>query len=810
VASRDNSNTSIRAIAFHLPQFHPIPENDEWWGKGFTEWTNVVKARPLFPGHHQPHLPADLGFYDLRLPDSRAAQAELAASYGIHGFCYYHYWFNGQRLLGRPLDEILGSGEPDFPFCLCWANESWTRGWLGQEREVLISQTYNPDDELMHARWLAKAFADSRYLRKDGRAIFLVYRPGNLPEPKRLTETLRTACNRNGDKDPYLIGVDAHRVQDFRNDGFDATLAFEPALGRLPRAFDDAFRLRRLWRNLRLGVMSGRLKVYDYTEARQRMLSLVRPFPTIPCVFVGWDNTPRRGPKGLIVVNSSPQAFGNALEAECAKLRASGDCDPILFINAWNEWAEGNHLEPCQRWGHKHLEMIRNVLAMNGRVSDTLPIPATYNRSEMGSHAKASYEPSHSIGPSSNPFPGTMTSGEMVSLNEPAKQSKDTRSSEDVIRAIAFHLPQFHPIPENDEWWGKGFTEWTNVVKARPLFPGHYQPHLPADLGFYDLRLPEARAAQAELASSYGIYGFCFYHYWFNGRQLLERPVNEIWQSGQPDFPFCLCWANENWTRQWDGSEGHVLLEQHYCEADDLAHIRALIPLFFDRRYIRVEDRPLFLVYQALRLPNPRETTAAWRREAERAGLKGLFLVRVESGGNEEDDPRNMGFDSSLEFQPRWPVVWSFQIRRRKWWHRRRLGTAERAFYKSVVCEYDDLVGGALSNLFPGYPRIPCVCPGWDNSARRKQGAAILINSTPEKYERWLREVINRQRAKIQSGESATISANSLVFINAWNEWAEGNHLEPCQKWGREYLEATRRALSLYQSEFRIYEPLAR
>ena len=205
----------LRAIAFHLPQFHPIPENDEWWEKGFTEWTNVVKATPLFPRHYQPHLPADLGFYDLRLPEARAAQAELAASYGIHGFCYYHYWFNGRRLLGRPLDEILASGQPDFPFCLCWANESWTRGWLGRAEQVLIAQTYNPDDELRHAHWLAKVFADSRYLRKDGRAIFLIYRPGDLPEPKRLTETMRAACNNNGDKDPYLIGVDAHHVTRF-------------------------------------------------------------------------------------------------------------------------------------------------------------------------------------------------------------------------------------------------------------------------------------------------------------------------------------------------------------------------------------------------------------------------------------------------------------------------------------------------------------------------------------------------------------------------------------------------------------------
>lgn len=368
-------------------------------------------------------------------------------------------------------------------------------------------------------------------------------------------------------------------------------------------------------------------------------------------------------------------------------------------------------------------------------------------------------------------------------------------ASDGLVRAIAFHLPQFHPIPENDEWWGKGFTEWINVVRARPRFPGHYQPHLPADLGFYDLRLPEARAAQAALAASYGIYGFCFYHYWFNGRQILDRPVNEVWKSGEPDFPFCLCWANENWTRQWDGQIANVLLEQRYSAADDLAHIRSLIPLFLDRRYIRVADRPLFLVYRASELPEPEETTAGWRREAERAGLKGLFLARVESFSDECGDPRNMGFDSSLEFQPRYSVLLKSRIPRRKWWHRTRLRTVEPAFRDSVVCEYQSLVGNALATPVPPYPRIPCVCPGWDNTPRRKQGALILINSTPEIYERWLREIVNRRRAGIPSRENPGITEDSLVFINAWNEWAEGNHLEPCLRWGRKYLEATRRAL---------------
>jgi lipopolysaccharide biosynthesis protein len=377
------------------------------------------------------------------------------------------------------------------------------------------------------------------------------------------------------------------------------------------------------------------------------------------------------------------------------------------------------------------------------------------------------------------------------------EKSKDHRSAKDVIRAIAFHLPQFHPIPENDEWWGKGFTEWTNVAKARPRFPGHYQPHLPADLGFYDLRLPEARAAQAELAARYGIHGFCYYHYWFSGRQLLERPVNEIWQSGVPDFPFCLCWANENWTRRWDGTNAEVLLEQSYSSADDLAHIRRLIPLFQDNRYIRVGGHPLFLVYRASQLPEPKKTTDVWRREAERAGLKGLFLVRVESFENEYDDPRNTGFDAALEFQPRWSLLPSARVPRRKWWHRQKLATAEPGFYENSVFDYEKFVQNALRTALPPYPRIPCVCPGWDNSPRRKKGAIIFVNSTPQAYERWLSEVVRVRRETMSSGEDAGVSANSLVFINAWNEWAEGNHLEPCERWRHKYLEATKRALGL-------------
>ena len=186
-----NASEHPKALAFYLPQYHPIPENDEWWGKGFTEWANVTKARPLFPGHYQPHLPGELGYYDLRVPEVREAQAELARTHGISGFVYYHYWFHGRRLLERPFDEVLASGSPDFPFALCWANEEWTRNWDAQTGRVLMPQQFSEKDDLDHLRWLAKAFADDRYIKIDGRPLMLVYRPMLLPDPKRTTDLWR-------------------------------------------------------------------------------------------------------------------------------------------------------------------------------------------------------------------------------------------------------------------------------------------------------------------------------------------------------------------------------------------------------------------------------------------------------------------------------------------------------------------------------------------------------------------------------------------------------------------------------------------
>jgi lipopolysaccharide biosynthesis protein len=333
-----------RVLAFYLPQFHPIAENDEWWGKGFTEWTNVVQAKPLFDGHLQPRLPAHLGFYDLRVPEVRAKQAEMAREHGIEGFCYWHYWFEGKRLLERPALEVLASGEPDFPFCFCWANETWSRRWLGEERDILLKQGYSAEDDLAHIRWLLEAFADPRYVQIDGRPVFGVYRPGDLPDPRRTTELWRSECVRAGLPEPFLLGVTAHAQQDWRAVGFDGNVDFEPQLGVLPGPMDDG------------------LKIYDYTAARKRMTGRERDYPYYPTVFVSWDNTPRRGENGIVFINATPEAFAEGVREACAFVADRPAEHRVVFVNAWNEWAEGNCLEPDQERGLSYLVALRDVL----------------------------------------------------------------------------------------------------------------------------------------------------------------------------------------------------------------------------------------------------------------------------------------------------------------------------------------------------------------------------------------------------------------------------------------------------------------
>jgi len=340
---------------------------------------------------------------------------------------------------------------------------------------------------------------------------------------------------------------------------------------------------------------------------------------------------------------------------------------------------------------------------------------------------------------------------------------------------IAFYLPQFYPTPENDQWWGPGFTDWVNVSRARPRFRGHYQPHVPADLGFYDLRDVDTRQKQAQLALDNGIDAFCYYHYWFNGRRLLNLPLDEMCRTGTPSMPFCLCWANENWTRSWDGSSNSILVQQSYSESDDHAHGRWLAEVFSDQRYVRVDGRPLFLVYRASQLPNPQRTTEIWRGEAERAGVSEPFLCRVESFASEHDDPRRLGFDAAVEFQPDWTLV-------PPGWFGLTTGLMRRfglklADRRHVRMPYEELVNRAAAKSTQPFIRFPCVTPSWDNTPRRKTGAFTLTGSTPSQYGRWV-ELVDGS------------NPYSLAFVNAWNEWGEGCHLEPCQRWGRQYLEA--------------------
>ncbi len=347
-------------------------------------------------------------------------------------------------------------------------------------------------------------------------------------------------------------------------------------------------------------------------------------------------------------------------------------------------------------------------------------------------------------------------------------------------RPVAFYLPQFHPVPENDRWWGAGFTEWTNVRKSQPLFDGHYQPHTPGELGYYDLRDPAVRAAQASMARAYGIEAFCYYHYWFNGKRLLERPFQDVLESGLPEFPFCLCWANEAWTRVWDGGSRQILMEQKYSVEDDRQHILWLLNAFADSRYLRINGRPLFLVYRASHLPDACRTTDTWREEAIRSGVGELYLMRVESFPSEHTDPVALGFDASVEFQPdskHLPLV-------RKVLRRLSL---ELGFRYVDVYDYQAFQTRMLRKPSPCYRRYPCVTPIWDNSARRRTQPTILHSSTPELYERWLVHAL-RQVASFPEQER-------LLFINAWNEWGEGCHLEPDERWGRAYLEATHHAL---------------
>jgi predicted O-methyltransferase YrrM len=359
-------------------------------------------------------------------------------------------------------------------------------------------------------------------------------------------------------------------------------------------------------------------------------------------------------------------------------------------------------------------------------------------------------------------------------VRRPWRSTAPREADDAEVKIVSFYLPQYHPIPENDRWWGPGYTEWARVARARPLFEDHAQPQLPERLGFYDLRLPETRHAQAALARAHGIHGFCYHYYWFAGRRLLERPLDEVLASGQPDFPFCVCWANESWTRRWDGGDQRVLLAQTYRPELDRELLEALLPALTDRRYIRVNGDPLLVVYRAHDLPEPWATTARWREVARANGLPGLHLVAAHTF-DWFRDPRSIGFDAAVEFPPHLPELARL--------HRGVPGLDPG--FDGRVLDYAALVDDRLAAPAAPYRLYRTAMPGWDNTARRGTRATIFHGGSPELYERWLRALVDQARL--------APPAHRLVFVNAWNEWSEGAHLEPDRRSGLAYLEATAR-----------------
>jgi O-antigen biosynthesis protein len=355
LASEPPQSAPVRAIAFYLPQFHPIPENDAWWGEGFTEWTKVKAAQPCFDGHYQPHEPGELGYYDLLTDDGvMERQAELAKLHGIHGFCFYFYWFGGVRLLEAPIQKYHQS-KIETPFCLCWANENWTRRWDGADHEVLIAQKHSPEDDIAFIRHVSQYFSDSRYIRINGRPLLIVYRPALLPAAKETAERWRRWLRENGLGEVYLAYVQSFERAPPADYGFDAAIEFppnnmglvsEPGLAASPRP-------------------GSRLSVYDWRKLSARRWRYDKPAYTLfRGVNPSWDNTPRRPTDGAVFVNTSPSAFRDWM-AHAVRDTVARFADPeerLVFINAWNEWAEGAHLEPDRKHGYAWLEAVRRAL----------------------------------------------------------------------------------------------------------------------------------------------------------------------------------------------------------------------------------------------------------------------------------------------------------------------------------------------------------------------------------------------------------------------------------------------------------------
>lgn len=357
-----------------------------------------------------------------------------------------------------------------------------------------------------------------------------------------------------------------------------------------------------------------------------------------------------------------------------------------------------------------------------------------------------------------------------------------------VLKFIAYYLPQFHPIPENDKHWGKGFTEWTNVAKAKPLFKGHVQPFLPADLGFYDLRVPEIREAQAHLAREAGLYGFCYWHYWFgNGKQILERPINEVIKSGKPDFPFCLAWANETWSGRWHGLNDQIIAEQLYPgEADFTEFFMSCLPAFQDNRYIREKGKLMFSIYKPYDSPLIPDFIRLWRNLAEQYSLGGFHFNAI----NATKKALDLGFDSYTSGTPRsTPDNNLVNKLSRRFFHIRFTDVIRTFPYRGPeIYRYKDVVDAFLNEAVEDQ-EMPVVLTNWDNTPRSGRAGIVVEGSSSRYFELYLKKAVE--------AVMANPNASNIIFIKSWNEWAEGNVMEPSVIHNLGYLQALKSVTQL-------------
>jgi GT2 family glycosyltransferase len=375
----------------------------------------------------------------------------------------------------------------------------------------------------------------------------------------------------------------------------------------------------------------------------------------------------------------------------------------------------------------------------------------------------------------SNAYKHGLIARNMQVLSERHQAMFDTL---DDVRVIAFYLPQYHPLPQNDLWWGTGFTEWNNVAKALPNYVGHDQPRIPADLGFYDLRLAEVMEAQWKLAGQYGIDGFCEYYYWFDGHRLLEKPIARLLDPASPAHPFCLCWANENWTRRWDGKDNEILMAQNHSPADDVAVIDDIANYMRHPSYIKIRSKPLIAVYRTDLFPDFAQTAARWRTECRRNGIGEIYIVMVDSFrfAGSSVNPADYGCDASMEF----PAHYLPDTKQPD-------GGLLNPEFEGLIGGYDDAAARFATRESPAHKRFRTVMPGWDNTPRRQDNSFILENPTPGVFQAWLETAIAQTKRDLQGDER-------LVFINAWNEWGEGAYLEPDRRFGHAYLQAVKNA----------------